>query len=216
MSFSWISDSDLAKHIDRLIAAARSSIEDAHGRRQRNRPDPFGSLLVAASYNLRGVEGLEQVQDAESSLRGMSNALGSFHQGMLGSVNGWRDHDAGYDIEGQSHRIVAEIKNKHNTMNTSTRRAVVSDLQTAVRQKGRGWRGYLVIIIPRRPVRYNRQLGQERVYEVDGASFYHIATGEPNAIHDLFEHVCNRLSPSPEVADYCRSIMLESLPPRHS
>ncbi|MCY4527287.1 MAG: Eco47II family restriction endonuclease [Anaerolineaceae bacterium] len=214
MSFSWISDNDLSEHIDRLLAAAENSIANAHGRRRRNRLDPFGSLLVAASYELTSVEGLEQVQDAESSLRGMSNALGSFHQGVLGSVNGWRDHDAGYDIEGQSRRIVAEIKNKHNTMNTTTRRGVESDLQTAVRQKGRGWKAYLVIIIPRKPERYTKQLGQDKVYEIDGASFYHIVTGQPNAMHDLFEHVCNRLSPSPEVANYCKSIMVESLPSR--
>ncbi len=45
--------------------------------------------------------------------------------------------------------MLAEVKNKHNTMNQSNRNQVIDDISTAVRQKGRGWQGYLVTIIPK-------------------------------------------------------------------
>ncbi len=45
------------------------------------------------------------------------SAIGRFHQGVLGGVHGFKNHDAGYDIENKQRKIIAEIKNKYNTMN---------------------------------------------------------------------------------------------------
>ena len=112
-------------------------------------------------------------------------------------------------------RILAEIKNKHNTMNASNREKVISDLDIAVRQKGRGWNGYLVIIVPRNPARYETLVSPNRpVFEIDGASFYHKAADDPNALHDLFDILCDELTDSGEISDYCRQIMAASIPPR--
>ena len=146
-------------------------------------------------------------------MRGMSNALGSFHQHILGSVDGWVNHDAGYDLEATSHKVISEVKNKWNTMNSSNRRSVIGDLKTALRQKQRGWKAYLVHVIPKQPERYVLDLG-EGVYETDGATFYHIVTGHKNAIHDLMGYLCDALISSKEIADYCRDVMAKSLPPR--
>ena len=108
---------------------------------------------------------------------------------------------------------VAEVKNKWNTMNTANRREVETELQTAVRQR-RNWTAYLVLVIPRVPERYTRPILPNRVFETDGASFYHKATDDPNALHDLFDHLCEAISPSDEVAEHCQSVLAQSLPPR--
>lgn len=144
----------------------------------------------------------------------MSNALGEFHQKVLGGVDGWINHDAGYDLECPARRILAEVKNKHNTMNTSNREKVIGDLDTAVRQKGRGWTGCLVVVVPKRPERYARRITNREVYETDGASFYHEVTGSPNALHDLFDTLCNELTPSSEITAYCERMMAQSFPAR--
>ncbi len=102
---------------------------------------------------------------------GISNAVGDFHQEVLGSVEGFRNHDAGYDLECPDKQIVAEVKNKHNTMNAPNRKQVVDDLDTAVRQKTGSWVAYLVVIVPGKPKRYRKKL-TNRVYEIDGASFF--------------------------------------------
>ena len=156
---------------------------------------------------------LENIQEVESTLRGLSNALGEFHQNVLGSVRGWQNHDSGYDLECSSEKKIAEIKNKHNTMNAANRREVEQDLRTALRQKRGEWRAYLVLIIPKRPKRYCKPLGGH-LYEVDGASFYALATGKDDAIHDLFDHLAGRISPSAEIADHCKRMFSGSLPPR--
>lgn len=120
--------------------------------------------------------------------------------------------DTGYDLECPSRKLFAGIKNKWNTMNPENRRKVIQDLETAARQKFKGWQGYLVQVIPKEPVRYEKVIAKN-IKETDGASFYHIVTGKPDAIHDLFEYLCDKLNPSSDVAAPCREIMEASLPP---
>ena len=47
-----------------------------------------------------------------SAIQGASNAMGEFHQGILGAIPGWVDHDAGYDLENEGRNIIAQVKNK--------------------------------------------------------------------------------------------------------
>ena len=98
-------------------------------------------------------------------------------------------------------------------MNASNREKVISDLDTAVRQKGQGWTAYLVIIVPKKPERFKHHHGNRAVYEIDGASFYELVTGEANALHDLFEALCENLPISDEVGAYCLQVMQSSIPP---
>ena len=106
----WISDDALRKCVEQLLEEARAADAEADARRQRNVVDPFSSLLIASTFGIDEADTLQGVQRAESSVRGMSNALGKFHQAVLGSVAGWVNHDAGYDLECVSCQIVAEVK----------------------------------------------------------------------------------------------------------
>ena len=210
---SWISKSDLDREVELLRARAADALMDAETRRVRNVVDPFLSLLIATTFEIRDPVTLADTQRAEAAMRGMGSALGDFHQGVLGAVDGWNDHDAGYDLECTSRRIVAEVKNKWNTMNSSNRRAVLTDLETAARQKIGAWTAYLVLVIPKSPIRYEENLGNN-VIETDGASFYHTVTGMPNAIHDLLNYLCEKFAASDAIAKYCLETMDKSLPPR--
>ena len=95
MAISWISRKHLKQHLDALTSSASDALSGANPRRERNVIDPFGSLVVASSLDIGVAQELNNVQDAESALRGMSNALGRFHQNVLGSIRGWRNHDSG-------------------------------------------------------------------------------------------------------------------------
>ncbi|MXV75366.1 Eco47II family restriction endonuclease [Candidatus Poribacteria bacterium] len=211
---SWISDADLESAISSLFSSAKNTIQKAEKRRERNVVDPFYSVLIASSFELKTIIELDNLQDAGAALRGISNFLGEFHQKILGSINGWNNHDSGYDLECPMKSIIAEVKNKHNTMNSTNTEAVISDLDTAIRQKKGNWKAYLVQVIPRSPYRSTNIVRSRGVYVIDGASFYHLATGEPNAIHDLFDVFCDMFSLTDEICQYCKLIMLGSLPPR--
>ena len=209
---SWISDEDLNQALITFRNAANNALDQAKRRQQKNVIDPFLSLLIASTFGIDKKEDLTRFQESGSAVRGMSNALGHFHQDVLSGVEGWVDHDAGYDLECESQRTIAEIKNKHNTMNASNRDKVISDLDTAVRVKGRGWKGYLVII-PKTSKRHERRLSTQRpVFEIDGTSFYHKVTGCSSALHDLFNVLCDELTGSKEIAGYCRGLMQVAIP----
>ena len=220
MTLYWIDNEVLQAHIETLIESAQNSLAQAQKRRHKHVVDPFSSLSIAVAAGVQNSSQLSNLQNTEAALRGMSNALGAFHQGVLGSIEGWTNHDAGYDLECRGEKILAEVKNKHNTMNTTARRKVADDLDTAVRQKSGSWTGYLVTIIPKTPARYERHIEGKAsgVKEIDGASFYHLATGDPNAIHNLFDSlaeylISNQKLPK-EVATHCKTILETSLPPR--
>ncbi len=210
---SWIADEDLNLALVKFRSAASDALDEAIQRQKKNVIDPFLSLLIASTFEIDSRAELSRLQDTNSAVGGMSNALGHFHQDILSTVEGWVNHDAGYDLECQRKKELAEIKNKHNTMNSSNKEKVVNDLDTAVKQKGRGWKGYLVIIVPKKPLRYEKSLGTLRpVFEIDGASFYHKVTGCSSAMHDLFDVLCNDLTESHEIAEYCRELMASSIP----
>ncbi len=210
---SWITDEDLNHAIVKFRESATNALDQAKRRQHRNVIDPFLSLIIASTFDIASKEELTRLQESESALRGMSNALGLFHQDILSGVAGWVNHDAGYDLDCQRNKELAEIKNKHNTMNADNREKVISNLDTAVKQKGQGWKGYLVIIVPKKPLRYEKSLGTLRpVFEIDGASFYHKVTGCASALHDLFDALCKDLTESHEIAEYCRGLMTTSIP----
>ena len=211
MRMSWGNQDKIDKEITQLLSHAESAKVNAEKNRIKNIVDPFSSLLIASTFKIKELDTLEKAQRAEAGMRALSNALGTFHQGVLGSIDGWVNHDAGYDLECDSRKIIAEVKNKWNTMNATTRRKVEDDLETAIRQKSGNWTAYLVQIIPRKPERY-KDFIRKGVFEIDGASFYEIATGEPDAIHNLFNYLCSKIAPSEAIAEHCREIMFRSLP----
>ena len=214
-SLSWIADDDLHSAVTDLIRSAHNAINLAEKRMQKNVVDPFSSLMIASTLNIDSKDNLLSIQKTLSGLSGMSNALGVFHQKILGSIQGWENHDTGFDLLNQSEKILAEVKNKHNTMNASNKEKVIADLDVAVRQKGKGWIGYLVVIIPKKPNKYKKKLNTNRpILEIDGASFYELATKTPHALHDLFTVLCNEIAGTNlpyDVKEYCMNLLNDNI-----
>ena len=208
---SWISDEDLEQAIRQIKEQAVNSYAQAGKRMVGNVIDPFSAAIIASTVQPNTVPDLVSIQQMSSALRGMSNSLGYFHQTVLGSVAGWTNHDTGYDLENYSQSIIAEVKNKHNTLSGAKIPGTVQDLEKWVQAKGRDWIAYLVIVIPKRPERYRRQKSR-RVYEIDGASFYELVTGSKTALQDLHNVTLEMLDLSPSFANYCREVFEKGLP----
>lgn len=207
----WISDEDLERAIRQIREQAVNSYAQAGKRMVDNVIDPFSAAIIASTVSPHTVTDLINIQQMSSALRGMSNSLGYFHQSVLGSVAGWINHDTGYDLENRNQRIIAEIKNKHNTLSGGKIASTVQDLEKWVQAKGRDWIAYLVIVIPKRPERYRKQKSR-RVYEMDGASFYEMVTGSETALQDLFNVSLEMLGLSPSFTNYCREVFEKGLP----
>ena len=138
--------------------------------------------------------------------------MGNFHQSVLGHIKGFVDHNAGYDVECADKKVLAEIKNKHNTLNSQAKEKATEKLKAAVSFKP-GFTGYLVIMIPKKPERYKTKLAS-KVYEVDGTSFYALAADSNTALRDLYQTLADRICiGTPQIKKHCLDIFNRGMAP---
>lgn len=214
---AWIADPAFEDEVANLLSRARAAMQKATERVADNVIDPFLSVVAASTAGMERERELAAFQATASMSSSISSAVGNFHQRVLSCVQGFENHDAGYDIENKQRRIIAEIKNKHNTMSSTTRSKVVADLDTAIMQKsGKDWEAYLVIVLPKKPVRYKKQLTRRNVYEMDGVSFYDLATGHRTALSDLYNALVDYLVEQgllhDSMVDCCKDLLKSGFP----
>ncbi len=202
---SFIDDSVFESHVKFLLDKARSGQTKALKNPERNVIDPFAALFSMTAFELKPTEWSknEFLRQAGKSLE---NALGDFHQKLIGSIDGWECLKIGKQIDIISHRqkIIAEIKNKHNTVKASDKINIYKELDGLVNLKNmqfKDFTAYFVVIIPSKPERFNceftppdRDRGDKaplksNVREIDGNSFYELATGRKDALKEIFEAI---------------------------
>jgi len=117
-------------------------------------------------------------------------------------VNGWVDMEVGHvaDIVNNQKMIIAEIKNKHNTTKGSDKVRIYDGLAGLLGKKEyRDYKAYYVEIIPKGAIRYDmpfvppdnttrtRRVANDNIRQIDGYSFYELATGEKDALKKLYK-----------------------------
>ena len=105
------------------------------------------------------------------------------------------------DLKSDRLKIVAEVKNKYNTVSGGKLSDLYTSLNELVSPKAsrfKGYTAYYVVIVPGKPERFdraftpsNKETGNkcpvnEYIREIDGASFYSLVTGSETALQDLF------------------------------
>lgn len=199
---SFISDEALITAVKRLLDIATKARTKADKDFERNVIDPFAVLFEMAGFGTDEAAWLagEKNRQAQKSLQ---NHVGSFHQVILGMMQGWQDLGTGnvVDVVCPAKKIIAEVKNKHNTVKGSDKVKVYDQVETLVMTKGHQYKGftaYYVEIIPKSGARYDREftppdsaIGQPRranplIRQIDGYSFYALATGVPDSLEQLF------------------------------
>jgi hypothetical protein len=117
-NLAFISDDDLYRHV--LETVEKYSFEMDLKKFNSNLIDPikltFDSIVYEQSYeDTIENEVLRQLDKTNSNL------IGYFHQNIFKYFSDdWNVPKHGYDIENLKDRIFVEMKNKHNTMNSSS------------------------------------------------------------------------------------------------
>lgn len=170
---------------------------------EKNVIDPFATLFDSAVSEVshetwKSGEMLRQCQKT------LTNHIGNLHQKILGEVAGWEDLGTGgvVDLVCHEQKIIAEVKNKFNTVTGGKLADQYYSLERLVTPKAsqyKNYTAYFVNIIPKKPQRFNitfepsdkdkgiRCPKNELIRIIDGASFYHLVTGRENAIGELYE-----------------------------
>lgn len=198
---SWITDDDLKSCVREVLTKGMAGIAQAGESFYRNGVDPFSAVFDAACQGITLEQWLnfERKRQAQKTLQ---NALGNFHQKLLAHVNGWEIPALNFvDLISEENKIVAEVKNKHNTVKGSDKVKVYDQIETLVMTKGHQYKdftAYYVEVIPKSGLRYDKEftppdsaIGQLRranplIRQIDGYSFYALATDVPDALEQLF------------------------------
>ena len=198
---NWIDDESLIRAVERLANSVATGRERARRQFGRNVIDPFAAQFsMLLSNSDIPWEEFELHRQIDKSL---TNAIGSFHQQILGRVNGWRDlnNNTLVDIVNDDRMIIAELKNKFNTLNAAGTVKLYNTLSELVNHRGsmyNGYTAYYVTIIPKTPLGYNvpfcpsdNATGQrlpslDNIRIIDGKSFYTLVTDDSDALRNLF------------------------------
>jgi hypothetical protein len=206
----FMTNDALCKILGELKVAADAAKVKADISFSRNVIDPFTALFQMRLLSIPSADWpiIEKRRQIEKSLQ---NHIGNFHQKLLGTLTGWNDMTVGsvVDLVSEEKRIIAEVKNKHNTLKASDQSGLYEKLSGLIRKKGQryyGFTAYYVEIIPKHPERYNEVFnpsdnttGSKKpedplIRKIDGASFYALATGYEDALRQVYEAIPKALA----------------------
>jgi len=200
---SWISDEKLLEALKMFAESlARGDAKNVKNG-ERNVIDPFATMFTLAFFGMNHRHWL-LMEEFRKKDKTLTNALGTFHQKILGSVEGWQDLGtrAVVDLVNDEKKIIAELKNKYNTVKGSDKINIYNALHSCIYDKVskfRGYQAYYVTIIPQKPegvlrpfVPSDNQSGtkpaeDKSIMEIDGKRFYALVTGCETALEDLLK-----------------------------
>ncbi|MBH1971555.1 Eco47II family restriction endonuclease [Moraxellaceae bacterium AER2_44_116] len=190
-NLGFISNQDLFNHVQETVLKYRFVIDLKEF--NKNLVDPIKFTFDAQVYG----KTIAQVVEAEV-LRQLdksnNNHIGYFHQNIFRHIgNGWTVPKAGYDVENTERQIFVEMKNKHNTMNSSSSQKTYMRMQHSINQnanalcllveviatasQNRAW----AISLDKTPI------SDERIRRVSMDKFYEMVTGDKFAFKRLCE-----------------------------
>ena len=191
----FISDSDLIWCIDKLYQGYKRALGSKDLKAfLTNRIDPIKFMFDAKVLDMDMEEYLQRevIRQVDKTI---SNYIGDFHEDILGKIDGYEALPVGngIDLRSDDGKLVAEIKNKHNTVKGENLPDIFKKLQNMVKEDSNDVeKAYFVRIIDSTS-RHNKwsltSKGQlyedEAVFITSGDRFYEEITGRPNAFSEL-------------------------------
>ncbi|MCF7847143.1 MAG: Eco47II family restriction endonuclease [Candidatus Gracilibacteria bacterium] len=201
MYLKYITDEKLIEEVKKILAVIeKAKSNDIYS----NALDPFSFIFDVTANGLTVEEWFEQ-EEVRQAQKSMQNQIGNFHQGIVGNSIGWSDLGIGkvIDLKCDSKKILAEIKNKHNTTKGNHKINVYDDLEIILNMpEYKDYTGYYVEVIPANKNVYNKPFQppdnkikdkekknrpmNEKIRQIDGKSFYSMVGGYENALKDLY------------------------------
>lgn len=196
----YISDENLFNEVRYVVKKTLKKRKESLEQFNKNVVDPFCTLFEAPAFPSHDI--WKKSELTRQSQKTIQNHVGTFHQKILGHVDGWEDMKTGsvVDLVNIEKEIIAEVKNKYSTVtggDLSSKYYSLDGLISPKHSKFKGYTAYFVHVIPKKPNRYNKAFTpsdkekgalcpeNEAIRLIDGASFYELVTGRPNALQEL-------------------------------
>lgn len=192
---------------EKLIAAvkkvvSRTSVAKNKINVDKNVLDAF-SCLYESVIDGNDYAAWLKMEEARQIQKTMQNAIGDFHQEIIGGIDGWENLGNGnlVDVRSKQHKIIAEVKNKHNTVTGIHLIKIYDELRDALaRPEHDGFTSYYVRMVAKKSDRIwqftppdrttrSRRPGHPRILAISGIVFYEMITGQPDALFQLFQAI---------------------------
>jgi len=191
---SFISDEHLFSCIESLHNAYLKSKSNLSKKNfYSNKVDTI-KLTFDAKFN-----GIDEEDLIESELlrqvdKSINNSIGTFHEQILGGIDGFEMGKlSGFDIKAEDETLFADIKNKHNTMNSSSAESLFQKLKqyadtykqancywVQILAKGSFNEKWTAII-------NGKEYSHSRVFKISGDRFYALLSGQEDALFQLYK-----------------------------
>lgn len=141
--------------------------------------------------------------------KSINNSIGTFHEQILGGINGFEVGNlSGFDLKAEDDTLFADIKNKHNTMNSSSAEALFQKLARYADDYKKA-KCYWVQILAKNSFCElwkgeinGKEYSHSRVYKISGDQFYALISGNENALFQLYKNL------PIAIEDYLNSIVM--------
>lgn len=191
---SFISDEHLLTCIKNLHNSYLKAKENVSKKKfYKNKIDTI-KLTFDAEFNELNEETLIKTEINRQIDKSINNSIGTFHEQILGGVEGYEMGIlSGFDVKASDDTLFADIKNKHNTMNSSSAESLFQKLANYADTYKKA-NCYWVQILAKNSFNekwYGEINGKEyshsRVYKISGDQFYKLLTGRENSLFELYQ-----------------------------
>ena len=153
-------------------------------------------LTFDAKFNGIDEENLIQAEILRQIDKSTNNSIGTFHEQILGGIAGFEVGKlSGFDVKAHDDTLFADIKNKHNTMNSSSAEALFQKLARYADDYKKS-KCYWVQILAKNSFNENwrgeingKEYSHSRVFKISGDQFYALLSGQNDALFQLYKNL---------------------------
>ena len=193
----FISENDFKENVLATLKVYNDTLNGVNlNEFNKNIIDPIKLCFDKGFYNKR-FEDIIKMEINRQHDKSNTNAIGYFHQNMFKYIKNCEVPKEGWDViyTGKNYKIYVEMKNKHNTMNSSSAQKTYIGMQNQILKTPQDY-CYLVEIIAKKSQNElwhasveNKPVSHEHIKRVSTDNFYKEVTGIENA----FFQICQQL-----------------------
>ena len=190
-NLKFISDEDLFNHVKDTIDKYRFSINLSQF--NRNLIDPIKLSFDSGVYG-KSIQKTIEDEVIRQIDKSNTNHIGYLHQNLFKFIGcGWEVPDQGFDIINDEKHIYVEMKNKHNTMNSSSAQKTYTRMQNKLLRDDKATCMLVEVMAKKsqnsewRVSLDGESMSHERIRRVSIDQFYEIVTSDPFAFKKLCE-----------------------------
>lgn len=190
----FISDEHLLKCIENLYNSYQKAKRNVSKKKFYNNKIDTVKLTFDSKFNNLDEKSVIESEILRQIDKSINNSIGTFHEEILGGIEGFQKGNlSGFDIKADDNTLFADIKNKHNTMNSSAAESLFQKLAKYA-DTYKSAKCYWVQILAKSSFKEKwfseingKEYSHSRVYKISGDQFYALLTKNETAFFDLYK-----------------------------